>query len=66
LTAVQPPGRGLRAREPPLPDLAALAAALLPVVAPALLAAGRYFVVGHSVGAWAAYEFLQLARSRGG
>ncbi|KAI8463499.1 MAG: Alpha/Beta hydrolase protein [Monoraphidium minutum] len=120
LMAVQPPGRALRSKEPPLPDLRALAAALLPVGhssgclaaggdgRPELLGGGgaqrgpqgagprrcsagcpaagggggellggsgaqrqgagaarRYFVVGHSVGAWAACEFLLLARSRG-
>jgi surfactin synthase thioesterase subunit len=66
LLAVQPPGRALRAREPPCPDLRTLAAQLLPVVAGRLARAGRWYVVGHSVGAWAAYEFLVLARQQGG
>lgn len=65
LLAVQPPGRALRAREPPAADLRSLAAALLPVAAPRLARARRYFVVGHSLGAWAAFEFVRLARARG-
>jgi surfactin synthase thioesterase subunit len=40
---------------------------LLPLVAPALLAAGgRYALVGHSMGCWAAYELLLLLRQEGG
>jgi hypothetical protein len=39
---------------------------LLPLVAPALLAAGgRYALVGHSMGCWAAYELLLLLQQAG-
>ncbi|KAF6253165.1 Alpha/Beta hydrolase protein [Scenedesmus sp. NREL 46B-D3] len=66
LLAAQLPGRGLRAKEPPLGTLQEVAQQLLPLVAPALLAAGgRYAVVGHSMGCWAAYELLLLLRQAG-
>lgn len=39
---------------------------LLPLVAPALLAAGgRYALVAHSMGCWAAYELLLLLQQAG-
>lgn len=62
--AVQLPGRGTRLREPFLGSAAEAAAALLPVVASKLIDV-PYVVVGHSVGTWCGYEFLQLARREG-
>ncbi|KAL4451499.1 hypothetical protein ABPG75_007161 [Micractinium tetrahymenae] len=62
--AVQPPGRNMRGKEPPLTTCASLAAALLPVVASRLLDV-PYVVVAHSVGTWNAYEFLRLAQRQG-
>lgn len=39
---------------------------LLPLVAPALLSAGgRYGIVGHSLGCWAAYELVLALRKAG-
>ncbi|WIA19313.1 hypothetical protein OEZ85_003946 [Tetradesmus obliquus] len=64
--AAQLPGRGLRAKEPPLGTLQEVAQQLLPLVAPALLAAGgRYALVAHSMGCWAAYELLLLLQQAG-
>ncbi|KAF8058893.1 zinc finger CCCH domain-containing protein 24 [Scenedesmus sp. PABB004] len=65
LLAPQLPGRALRAREAPLPTLQAVARELLPLVAPALAAAGAWAVCGHSMGAWAAWELLLLLRAEG-
>ena len=62
--AVQPPGRNLRGREPPLTTAAGLAAALLPVVA-SRLAEAPYVIVAHSVGTWVAYELLRLVQAQG-
>uniref|UniRef100_A0A383VJE5 Thioesterase domain-containing protein n=1 Tax=Tetradesmus obliquus TaxID=3088 RepID=A0A383VJE5_TETOB len=66
LLAAQLPGRGLRANEAPLETLQEVAQQLLPLVAPALLAAGgRYALVAHSMGCWAAFELLLLLRQAG-
>ncbi len=65
LLAVQPPGRAQRMREAPCSTLQELAEALLPVVGAVLQSGVPYVVVGHSMGAWAAYEFLLLARAQG-
>mmetsp|Transcript_281 Transcript_281/g.407 ORF Transcript_281/g.407 Transcript_281/m.407 type:complete len:365 (+) Transcript_281:264-1358(+) len=62
--AVQLPGRGARLREDLLGSAAEAAAALLPIVA-SKLADVPYIVIGHSVGTWCGYEFLQLARKEG-
>lgn len=57
LLAPQLPGRALRSRQPPLRSLRELATQLVPLLAPAVArAGGRYALVGHSMGAWAAYE----------
>lgn len=63
--AVQPPGRNMRGKEPPLTRCSDLAAALLPVVASRLLDGCHYVVIAHSVGTWNAYEFLRLVQAQG-
>jgi surfactin synthase thioesterase subunit len=63
--AVEPPGRAARHAERPPPDLQRLAAALLPVVASRLCGSVPYVVVAHSLGAWAAFELLRLAKQQG-
>lgn len=64
VAAVQPPGRGLRLREPPYTDLDALVSD----VTDALLTAGLvrdYVLFGHSMGALVAYEVACALRERG-
>ncbi len=63
--AVEPPGRAMRAKESRYSNLQQLAAALLPVVASRLADGTPYVVVAHSLGTWAAFELLQLARQAG-
>lgn len=44
----------------------ALAQELLPLIAPAVIAAGGKFgIVGHSLGSWAAYEVMLALRTAG-
>ncbi len=62
---MEPPGRAARLKEPQLPDLQRLAAALLPVVASRLHGGPPYVVVAHSLGTWAAFELLRLAKRQG-
>jgi surfactin synthase thioesterase subunit len=62
--AVQYPGRGNRSKESCAFEIDEIIHPLLPVVA-GKLSECPYVVVGHSVGSWIAYEFLQLLRARG-
>eukprot|EP00877_Chromochloris_zofingiensis_P014233 jgi/Chrzof1/9063/Cz03g34210.t1 len=64
MLAVQPPGRAQRIKEPQYWTLTDLVAGVLPVVAHTLCQM-PYVVVAHSMGAWAAYEFLRMAKQRG-
>jgi len=65
LLAAQPPGRGARTREAPMTSLQRLAAELLGVVRPLLEDGVPYVLIGHSMGAWAAYELAAAARDAG-
>jgi medium-chain acyl-[acyl-carrier-protein] hydrolase len=68
ILAVQLPGREARRGEPVLTSCQAVAAALLPVVAPLVAAdegAPPYVVVAHSVGTWNSFELLCLLREKG-
>eukprot|EP00878_Enallax_costatus_P041452 GHUV01048236.1.p1 GENE.GHUV01048236.1~~GHUV01048236.1.p1 ORF type:complete len:409 (+),score=120.29 GHUV01048236.1:169-1395(+) len=64
--APQLPGRGLRSKEPYATSLKDLAQQLLPHIAAAVCSAnGRYALVGHSMGCWAAYELLLALKQEG-
>ena len=62
--AVQYPGRANRKSEPYAFDIADITVPLLPVVGPKLQEC-PFVIIGHSVGSWVAFEFMQLMRSRG-
>eukprot|EP00658_Telonema_sp_P-2_P061451 TRINITY_DN50152_c0_g1_i2.p1 TRINITY_DN50152_c0_g1~~TRINITY_DN50152_c0_g1_i2.p1 ORF type:complete len:271 (-),score=40.75 TRINITY_DN50152_c0_g1_i2:137-949(-) len=63
LLAVQYPGRHARKAEQFLGSAQDMAAAILPVLSPALNK--PYVVLAHSVGCWVSFELLHLIRSAG-
>ena len=58
--AVQPPGREMRMKEPPLTTAKAIAKGVFEIL-PSNFFDVPFAVIGHSMGTWAAYEFLLLA-----
>ena len=65
--AVQLPGRGKRHKEPFAQSLAEVAATLAPILEPVIASspACPWAVVGHSMGAWAAFELIKEVERRG-
>ena len=64
VAAVEYPGRGARRGEPPAVRLHALVAGLFPVLRTAL--AKPFAVIGHSMGAFVAFELLRQLERHGG
>lgn len=64
LLAVQYPGRVMRVKEEQYTDVRTLALAIGKIVGSRLTDV-PYVIVGHSMGAWAAYEFMRWARESG-